>query len=101
MSIRAGLDAKKALPAASPDQVETQVIDLLAADTPPEPKEAFVSPKHSADAKRETYQAKALAKAEERSKDAATKVPEESRPPKKEEKKEHFTESDVEAGMLR
>lgn len=99
MFICAGLDASKKQPAASPDQLETQAVDLMTVETPPEPAEAFVSPRHSADAKRETYQAKAKAKAKERHEDAETKAPEESKP-KDDQRKDLFTESDVEAGML-
>ena len=41
------------------DQVETQPVDILASKTPPEVLPVEISPEHCANAKRDTYQARA------------------------------------------
>lgn len=41
-----------------PDQVETQVVDIAALSPPAEPIEHVISPVHSAETKRTTYQSK-------------------------------------------
>lgn len=95
----------------APDQAETQVQELVTSLTPPkEPECSFISPDHSAEAKRQTFQSKGNAQGRDQIEetDEPTKGREEKTDPKEGKLKETkvetpeptFTESDQEARGL-
>ena len=83
--------------------METQPIDVHAVDPPTEPS-VLVSPNHSADDKRETYQLKQKGVDPDKTKDFSKETERaepKSKPNKNKQKQpEDFTESDQEAGAL-
>lgn len=88
--------------AASPKQqenAETQPIDIMSAPTPTA-IETVISPDHSAERKRITYQSKGQANQQADTTTPPQAMPADTtKPPSKDEKKrEEFTESDNEAG---
>lgn len=91
----------KSLPKATVqiDLVETQPIDVMSTDPPETPTaEAVISPDHSAEAKRATYQHKPMHdKALKVDPDAPKKEPAEPEKPPQFKNGNDFTESDSEA----